>query len=174
MDSQELLKMISVLLLYPDDEICSIDWEIEWTEVEDNNLKAQLKNFIDYFSHTPLQKLQETYVSTFDFNDKNSLYFSYSLYGDERERGRFLAELKQMYEDSELEFHTTELPDYIPLFLEFLSWSDLPVSGPVFQDFRKGVEQTSLSLAASQSPYAGLFKALMIVIDQFKLKKVLS
>ena len=170
METQNLLKLISILLQYPNKEVKSADWKEELKKVTKSDLSEYLNKFDDFFRQTPLNKLQETYVHTFDFDEKNNLYLSYSKQGDKKERGQVLAELKQIYEFAGFEIDSTELPDYLPLLLEFVSYSDKQIRTNLLGRFRNDIEKIEQILTQNENPYSNLLKALLITIDYFILK----
>jgi len=173
MDTHDLLKLISLLLQYPDQEIKSLDWQSALVDVAEPELIENLNSFGKYFNQTPLVQLQENYVHTFDFNDKTNLYLTYSKLGDEKERGQVLVELKEIYKFAGFELESNELPDYLPLLLEFVSLADEKIRTDLFRRFRGAIEYTQQMLAEKGSPYSNLLKVLLTIIDHFILKEVL-
>jgi len=173
MEIRELLKLISLLLQYPDEEIYSLEWQSCLSHVKNQEIVENLNAFGDYFRGSTLDILQENYVQTFDFNEKANLYLTYSKLGDEKERGQILAELKEIYKFAGFEIESNELPDYLPLLLEFVSHVDEKISIDLLSRFRDTIEQTQQVLAGEKSPYAALLKGLLIIIDHFILKEVL-
>jgi len=82
----------------------------------------KLKIFVSYIKDNSLLFLQESYVSIFDRQKHFSLYLFEHIHGDSRERGMAMIDLKNLY--TKLNFELSiggELPDYIPVFLEYLS-----------------------------------------------------
>ncbi len=173
-ETQNLLKLISLLLQYPDEEIHSLHRELDIETNEAPQLAKDLKIFADYFHCNTLDVLQENYVQTFDFNDKANLYLTYSKSGEEKERGKVLAELKEIYSFAGFELESTELPDYLPLILEFVSFADEKISIDLLTRFRQPIAKIQQSLSEQNSPYATLLETLLIIIDQLTLKEVLS
>ncbi len=164
METQDLLKLISLLLQYPDEEIRSLDWQSEFANNNEPELFENLNAFGKYFHQTSLVQLQENYVHTFDFNDKTNLYLTYSKLGDEKERGQILAELKQIYEFAGFELNSTELPDYLPLLLEFVSHADMKIRTDLFSRFRGAIEHTQQMLEEKGSPYSNLLNCLSTLV----------
>ncbi len=173
METPDLLKLISLLLQYPDEEMRSFDLLSEIVTLNDPELLESLNTFGKYFYQTPLARLQENYVHTFDFNDKTNLYLTYSKLGDEKERGQALAELKEIYAFAGFELNSTELPDYLPLLLEFVSHADIKIRTDLLRRFRGAIEHTQQMLKENGSPYSDLLRGLLIIIDHFILKEVL-
>ncbi len=173
METPELLKLISLLLQYPDEEIYSLDWKSDLKNIEIPELYENLIRFEEYTHKNTLNQLQENYVQTFDFNDKTNLYLTYSKLGDEKERGQVLVELKEIYKFAGFELESSELPDYLPLLLEFVSHADKKIRIDLLGRFRDAIEQIQQMLVEQNSPYATLLRGLLIFIDHFILKGVL-
>lgn len=119
------LKALACLLLYPDEELLKSLPEIESTLREsaelDANSKGQLKGLIEWIRETDMSSLQAAYVSTFDIGKHGSLNLFEHTQGDSRDRGHVMVELNRLYKEHGLELTTTELPDHLPVFLEFLA-----------------------------------------------------
>ncbi|MCU0559601.1 MAG: nitrate reductase molybdenum cofactor assembly chaperone [Desulfobacterales bacterium] len=119
----KILKLLSVCLSYPDDALAAAAPEIEQAAagLGDPNLRMQLSAFAAELATRPLLSLQEHYTAVFDMRPQASLNLTYHLLGDREERGRALAGLLALYQRSGFEPAVNELPDYLPLMLEFLS-----------------------------------------------------
>lgn len=119
------LKALACLLLYPDEELLKSLPEIESTLREsaelDASSKGQLKGLIKWIRETDMSSLQAAYVSTFDIGKHGSLNLFEHTQGDSRDRGHVMVELNRLYKEHGLELTTTELPDHLPVFLEFLA-----------------------------------------------------
>jgi nitrate reductase delta subunit len=115
---------------------------------------------LDWWGHAPAADVQRTYVDLFDLTRKHTLYLTYWTDGDTRRRGQALAEVKQRYRRFGLEpTERTELPDYLPLILEFARHR--PDAGrALLQDYRASIELIRLSLLEKSSPYAGVLTAV--------------
>lgn len=174
MEPQNLLKLISLLLQYPDNEILSIIQESDIAQEKIPQLTESLGEFFEYFHQNPLNVLQENYVQTFDFNDKANLYLTFSKSDEDKERGKALAELKEIYSFAGFELESTELPDYLPLVLEFVSVADKRICVDLLSRFRKPITKIRQNLSEINSPYADLLEALELIIDHLTLKEVLS
>lgn len=116
-------KLLSVLLTYPTAELQqAVPQEIlpliqaefpEWTE--------KLQPLFNHLTQQDLIDVQEQYVATFDRNPNHSLHLFEHLHGESRDRGGAMVNLLQEYQKQGYEPEGYELPDYLPLFLEFLS-----------------------------------------------------
>lgn len=119
------LKALSCLLLYPDavlkDGLEEIREVVAGGKRIPNNQKTGVLSLIDHLKNTPMASLQKDYVATFDVGKRASLNLFEHMHGDSRERGAAMLRLKKLYEDRGLEVKSIEMPDYLPMFLEFLS-----------------------------------------------------
>lgn len=120
-----------------------------------------LTRFLDHLSTTDPARLAAQYVDTFDLTGRQTLYLSYWTDGDTRRRGATLTAFKQRYRDSGWLVDTRgELPDYLPMVLEYAALAD-PVGGrALLQEHRAGVELIRLALAKIESPYADVLAAV--------------
>ncbi len=118
-------KILSVVLKYPTEQLvecipCFRDLLLE-ERLLSNCTVDRLCLLFDYLLKTDLIKLQEDYVAVFDRQKVFSLYLFEHIYGDSGDRGQAMVDLKNVYFASNLTLISTELPDFIPLFLEYLS-----------------------------------------------------
>jgi len=167
MNAKELFKLISLLLQYPDEDIYQIDISNEIVDLKDKQIRKNLLEFEEYFKNTTQVELQKQYVETFDFNDETNLFLTYSKLKDEKERGQVLVELKNMYAKEGLYLDNEELPDYLPLFLEFISVANDEAALDLLHRFKGMIEHMYKKLLKDKSPYAYLMKALLLEIDHF-------
>ncbi|MFD1485865.1 nitrate reductase molybdenum cofactor assembly chaperone [Lacticaseibacillus baoqingensis] len=86
--------------------------------------KTALLALLAELQQESLAELQTHYVGLFELNNRYTLYMTYYKLTDSRERGQVLARLKMLYEMFGVRVQGTELPDYLPLMLEFLAYSD--------------------------------------------------
>lgn len=111
---------------------------------------------LDHLAGQDLQELRQTYVDTFDLSRKHALYLSYWTDGDTRRRGEVLGRFKSVYRRSGFLVDTHgELPDYLPMVLEFAAIAD-PVAGrELLTAYRASLELLRIALVEHASPYAG-------------------
>ncbi|WP_043201392.1 nitrate reductase molybdenum cofactor assembly chaperone [Paraburkholderia acidipaludis] len=83
--------------------------------------RAGLARFFDYCAERELVTLQENYVALFDRGRATSLYLFEHVHGESRDRGQAMIDLLQTYARHGLYLAANELPDYLPVFLEYLS-----------------------------------------------------
>lgn len=140
-------QLLSVLLQYPDAELLEADACPAWMR------------------ETPLRELQAAYVKTFDFDRRASLYLTYHTHGDRRQRGLELVRLKRRYAEAGLPMTESELPDYLPVLLEFAALA--PEQGEaLLNDLRAPLELVRARLHEKESPYADLLDALVAALPK--------
>ncbi|WP_314589332.1 nitrate reductase molybdenum cofactor assembly chaperone [Paenibacillus terrigena] len=106
------------------------------------------------------------YVKTFDFSKKANLYLTYRQLGDDRERGPALLKLKQLYEEEDIVLDTDELPDYLPLVLEYVAVAQEERGIALLYSFRKALDSIKDALHHMTSPYRHVLDAILWIIDQ--------
>jgi nitrate reductase molybdenum cofactor assembly chaperone NarJ/NarW len=155
-------KLMSVLLQYPDDDVVSARGDIVAAEAALPfwHGRDALRSFLAYWANAPWQSLARQYVATFDFHKRSSLYLTYAIYGDRRQRGMAMLRLKHRYAAAGLPLNTTELPDYLPIMLEFAAMAPEGYGGEVLREFRLAIEVVRLGLHDDASPYALLLDAI--------------
>ena len=119
------LKIISALLSYPTVDLIAARDELHAALGADTMTgrreKAWLGALIDDLGNRDLFDAQERYVLLFDRTRTLSLHLFEHVHGESRDRGQAMVDLAQMYEAQGFEIDARELPDYLPLFLEYLS-----------------------------------------------------
>ncbi|WP_373457949.1 nitrate reductase molybdenum cofactor assembly chaperone [Sinomonas atrocyanea] len=101
------------------------------------------------------------YVDTFDLSRRHALHLTYWTDGDTRRRGETLGRFKQTYRDSGwLVDLDGELPDFLPLVLEFTARVDYAVGRSLLAEYRASLELLRLELAADAPVYAPVLEAV--------------
>jgi nitrate reductase delta subunit len=118
------LKVISLLLSYPSEEIKAAIPELkaalDGAAIGERETDA-LKRLADDIAGLDLYDAQERYVFLFDRTRSLSLHLFEHVHGESRDRGQAMVDLMAMYEKDGFEIDAKELPDYLPMFLEYLS-----------------------------------------------------
>jgi nitrate reductase molybdenum cofactor assembly chaperone NarJ/NarW len=123
---------------------------------------AAVRAFAEGLEGVPLAELQRRYVETFDFDAGSSLHLTYHLYGDQRRRGAALIELKQRYAECGLHLEEGgELPDYLPVVLEFAELAPRGEGARLLAELREPLELVRSRLRERESPYALLLDAVV-------------
>jgi len=107
-----------------------------------------------------LLTLQANYVKTFDQSPENALYLTHHLFEEQdRERGPTLVELADYYKSQGFEIESNELPDYLPLILEYVSTLDDETQARLFlKQSAEACEIVAANLESVHSPYAPLVR----------------
>jgi nitrate reductase delta subunit len=120
-----ILKVISRLLDYPTAEMFAAKDElkviVEQTEELTNQNRTQLLDFIEQLTARNIFDAQESYDLLFDRGRALSLLLFEHVHGESRDRGQAMVDLMNVYKTNGFEVNSSQLPDYIPLYLEFLS-----------------------------------------------------
>jgi nitrate reductase delta subunit len=153
-------KLLSVLLAYPDEALVEAMPELQDAAAElPREERRALEPVLDAIATTPLAELRRAYVETFDFDRRCGLHLTYHTHGDRRQRGLELVRLKRRYAEAGCPFDGSELPDYLPVMLEFASLR--PEEGrELLASFRAPLELVRAALHGRESLYAGLLDAL--------------
>jgi nitrate reductase delta subunit len=125
MDAQSpilTLRALSALLSYPEPDMLDALGEMRAAlEREGHCSVVNLDPLLDELSRGDLYDLQERYVDLFDRSRSLSLHIFEHVHGESRDRGQAMIDLKSLYERGGMAMAAQELPDYLPLFLEFCS-----------------------------------------------------
>ena len=163
------LKSLSVLLSYPTEEmVAAVPAIREAIAGEGLVPKAEmgpLAALIDSFATGDLYDLQERYVLLFDRTRSLSLHLFEHVHGEGRDRGQAMVDLKMHYAKHGLELGTGELPDFLPLFLEFLSTRPLPEARALLGQPLHVLTALRERLAKRKSPYAAALAALEAIAE---------
>jgi nitrate reductase delta subunit len=118
-------KALSALLSYPTVELQQAAGElravIEGEALVPAAVRRQIDTLLDEIAGGDIYDLQERYTLLFDRTRSLSLHLFEHVHGESRDRGQAMVDLLAMYEDKGLAAVKNELPDYLPLFLEFLA-----------------------------------------------------
>ena len=106
------------------------------------------------------------YVDNFDRGRQTSLHLFEHVHGDSRERGPALVDLLQTYERAGLKFEAEELPDHLPVVLEFASTQPPEVAREFLGEMAHILNALFSALMAKGSPYASVVAAVLEVSGQ--------
>lgn len=158
------LRILSALLRYPDEAVQQAAPELAGVLAEDGLMspeqRASLQPLLDALATTDLLDAQERYVGLFDRGRAVSLHLFEHVHGESRDRGQAMVDLRGRYEAHGLEITAKELPDYLPLFLEYLSV--LPPAQAAEELAQPGVILSALAqrLEERDTPYAAPMRIL--------------
>lgn len=158
------LRVLSRLMSYPTAELQAAGPEMADVLRRETLLPAgqgeAVRAFALELSHPPLTAIQEDYVALFDRGRALSLHLFEHVHGESRDRGQAMVDLLQLYRDGGLELDARELPDYLPLMLEFLSTRPPAEASELLGDAMAVIVLLGARLRQRDSRYAVLFEAL--------------
>ena len=168
--STTFCKLVSLLSQYPSDRLLSeLDEVAEEIEKLPSSQRRTLLKFVEYLRSESLTELQQQYVGTFDFNKRTSLYLSFHNYGDRRQRGMAMLQLKRRYASAGLPLMEGELPDYLPVLLEFAAFAPDDCGKEALHEFRPSLELVRAALREEKSPYALLLGAVVKALPKLSV-----
>ena len=161
-----IYKLSSLLLQYPGEELRASQGEIidAVRELPRTAAARELEDFCDWWAQTDPLAVAQHYVETLDLNKRSGLYLTFYGEGDKRERGTALLRLKRMYRAGGLPLQGTELPDYLPVMLEFAAAAPPGYGEVVLREHHAALELVRLSLRERESPYAHLIDAVCLTL----------
>lgn len=163
------LHLLSLLLQYPTIELTAAIDELRARLVDDPALPpdtvVRLGPLLDRLASQDIYEAQETYVELFDRGRAFSLHLFEHVHGESRDRGQAMVDLRQRYLDAGLDPVTNELPDYLPLFLDYCSVLPEPASRDMLAEPGAVMVALASRLADRQSDYAPILSVLCDIAD---------
>jgi nitrate reductase delta subunit len=160
-----LYRVLARLLSYPSEGVCDALGEMRQIVHASNSLpagpRAALEGMVAEMQASEPLELQEAYVATFDRMRSLSLHLFEHVHGDSRDRGPAMLDLVDLYRQHGLDVTAHELPDYLPLFLEFLSILPAEKAHELLRDASKILTVLHDRLNRRHSPYRHVFAALL-------------
>ncbi len=131
-------------------------------------LGAGLTAYLDELASTSLGELQRDYVETFDVTRKCALHLTYATCGDTRRRGVALVQFKQAFRASgvEMEDADAELPDFLPMVLEFGALTDREAGWRLLTDHRVSIELLHRALRQRDSRWLPVVESLRATLPE--------
>ncbi|WP_282699700.1 nitrate reductase molybdenum cofactor assembly chaperone [Streptomyces sp. CC219B] len=161
-----LLRLMSLTLQYPDPELVAARPAVAAAvaALPESPAATELTTFTDWFTHEDPDALARHYVEMFDLRRKSSLYLTYYLHGDTRRRGMALLALAQRYRAAGWETDGGELPDHLPVALEFAALSGPGGGEAPLRQHRRGLQLIHRALTDADSPYRHVLAALLSLL----------
>lgn len=160
-----LLRALSALLAYPDEELRAALPEIAAAIQSSRAIKARHKKdllaLVDEIAGCGELEAEGRYVDLFDRGRHTSLNLFEHVHGDGRMRGPAMLELQQRYLDGGMEPVANELPDHLPLLLEYLSCCGLSETRDTIGEIAHILRQLGNTLLKRNSRYAAVMAALL-------------
>jgi len=165
-----VFRAFSALLSYPSEEmrraLPEIAAVIQASQIVAPRERQDLLDLIDEFRRDDVLSAEERYVDLFDRGRALSLHLFEHLHGESRDRGEAMVELKEIYERAGFELSARELPDYLPVVLEYLSCRDLAEARVMLADCAHILTTIGRSLVARRSRYAAVLQALIVIAGE--------
>lgn len=159
------LLVISRLLEYPDAALWQHQQELREALAEGGALNlqqaAQLNNFISMLCGGDLLDAQASYSELFDRGRATSMLLFEHVHGESRDRGQAMVNLMNQYQQAGMEIDSRELPDHLPLYLEYLSQREESEARGGLQDVAPILALLAARLKQRESDYAVLFYVLL-------------
>lgn len=166
------LKVLSALLTYPTEDLVSAAAELKAVLAREALIKpkqiAAVAALIDDIASRDLFDAQERYIMLFDRTRSLSLHLFEHVHGESRDRGQAMVDLIKVYEDGGYSPTTAELPDFLPLFLEYAATRAPKEAIELIGQPGHVLAAMKERLAKRGSPYEAVFAAL-VALSRAKL-----
>jgi nitrate reductase molybdenum cofactor assembly chaperone NarJ/NarW len=160
-------KALSALLTYPTDALQEAAEDLrralDLESVVPPAIRNRLDGLIDELAGGDLYDLQERYVLLFDRTRSLSLHLFEHVHGESRDHGQAMTDLKSVYESGGLFVSSGELPDFLPLFLEYLSTRPLAEARELLGQTTHIIEALAERLRRRGSSYEAALRALSAI-----------
>jgi nitrate reductase delta subunit len=162
-----VLRALGALLSYPSAHVREALPEIAQVVSESGLIRQSdrtaILSLIEGLRAIDPMDAEERYVELFDHSRATSLYLFEHLHGEARDRGQAMVELKHIYQQAGFELSPRELPDYLPVLLEYLSCRDLTEARAMLGDCADILRGIAESLAQRGSSYVVVLQALLSI-----------
>lgn len=159
------LKSLSLILSYPTRELQAAMPKIGDVLASDTRLTAEarhsLRLLVESLRSDDIYDLEERFVMLFDRSRTLSLNLFEHVHGESRDRGGAMVSLLETYRDGGFELATGELPDHLPVLLEYLSTRPFAEAQETLADAAHIFEALNARLVQRESRYGAAFAALM-------------
>ena len=159
------LKALSLILSYPTRELQQAMPEIGAVLASDTRLTAAarraLRPLVEELSERDIYDLEEQFVLLFDRSRTLSLNLFEHVHGESRDRGGAMVSLVETYREGGFDPVTSELPDHLPVLLEFLSTRPFVEAQDTLADAAHIFEALNARLIRRESPYGAVFASLL-------------
>ena len=145
----------AMLLGYPDRELINSLPAIRQALEEVGADVQAVEPLMQWLTERPLAEVQGDYVQEFDLSRRHPLHLTYWTDGDTRRRGEALLAFKQMYRENGRELDDSELPDHLPVVLEFAALVNPQDGAQLLQRYRPSLELLRLALKDDSLPQLG-------------------
>lgn len=159
------LRALSKMLGYPDSELRvhldELRAALHTERALSESRLAELDDLLDHLGQASALEVEGAYVELFDRGRATSLHLFEHVHGDSRERGPAMIDLAQTYEKAGLYVAESELPDYLPVVLEFASTQPPREARAFLGEIAHILNAIFAALQGRQSAYASAVAALL-------------
>jgi nitrate reductase molybdenum cofactor assembly chaperone NarJ/NarW len=127
---------------------------------------VELDALMDALSSADPLDAEAAYVQLFDRGRATSLHLFEHVHGDSRDRGQAMVDLAQIYARGGLDLSTRELPDYLPVLLEYLSTRPFAEVEEMLRDCAHLLRSIGEALVRRDSGYAVVLATLLAVAGE--------
>lgn len=163
------LRALAALLGYPSAELLAHAREISDALAAERALsrpaRRRLEPLLEHLASGDLLDCQSTYSDLFDRSRKLSLHLFEHVHGDSKERGQAMLDLGQRYVDAGFLLESKELPDFVPVFLEFASCLEPREARDMLRQPVHVFAALAERLDERASAYAAVFHAIVVLAD---------
>lgn len=148
-------------LSYPDQDLLGKVPLMRAALAEFPGAVESFQEVLDALEATPLMESQAHYVREFDLSRRHALHLSYWTDGDTRRRGEVLGSFKKAYRQSDILVDTQgELPDYLPMVLEYTALVDFAAGRELLIRYRPSLEMLKFGLLKDKLAHARILEAI--------------
>jgi nitrate reductase delta subunit len=163
-------RALSILLRYPTPDVAETA-PAALAAVRDETLLPDgivrgLARLADDLVSTDAYEAQARYVDLFDRTRSLSLHLYEHVHGESRDRGQAMVELLKLYSSRGLELTAKELPDHLPVFLEFLATLEKGEAAALLGQAAHVLEALRERLKKRSSVYVSAFDALVYLAQE--------
>ena len=159
------LRALAWLLRYPDAELRALAPALAAALRDEGALPAsrlaELDALAARLAAADAIRAEAEYVELFDRGRRTALHLFEHVHGDSRDRGQAMVDLMQTYERAGLQMAAGELPDYLPVVLEFASTQPPREAREFLRETAHIVRAIFSALAERRSPYASVLAAVL-------------
>ena len=163
-------RALSALLSYPTGELQralpEVAEAVRLSPLIAERERLGIVSLIDELAASDSIDAEARYVELFDRGRATSLHLFEHLYGDSRDRGEAMVDLKRVYERAGFSLTTSELPDYLPVLLEYLSCREPLEARDMLADCAHVLKKIAEALIGRKSAYASVLQALIVIAGE--------
>lgn len=159
------LRVLARLLSYPNAtlraDLADMRAAIQSEQAVTRSRQAELFTLMDNIAQGDTLQIEADYVELFDRGHATSLHLFEHVHGDSRDRGPAMIDLTQTYEKAGLFLAEGELPDYLPVVLEYASTQPPQEARAFLGEMTHILNAIFSALQQRNTPYASVLGTLI-------------